>query len=1370
MSIARRLTHVVFWIATALVIVVVAVAITIETPWFKDWLRRIAVDRAAQYLNGELHIQRLGGSLLRGVEIDGLALTQGDVTLIKAERITVRYDPIRMWREGLAFDAIEVQQPRVHVVQGSNGWNVANLVKPRRTPSSKPATFRIEQITVVDADVTVTPLRADRRHLSDVDLKGGLEQKGGAFSMTIDRLTGRDDETGYTVSRLSGAFDGSFSHVDVSFAAANRASQLSGRVTTAPRADGRDVLGNIDMAKLDLAPLLDRRTWTSDITGHATVHAVVATDPATPAVIAFQFNGPSASAFGYSGTDLDVRGQYSDKRVTFEGRADGYGAAATITASLRIPGGGAAPIFSGHGTFSHANLTRLPKQLSIPPFATSLSGEYRVATAGPSWNADVTLATSRFEDATVASGTIGHIEADNGVIRYEGTGELQGLNVRSLSAPLDIALLGEARFESTLNGSFHAAGVEAKGTRQLSAEATLTGSSMAGATFQTMCVTAALDGRALDVTAQGDFQGLTETLPDLPASVPLDLNGTTNVALAIPDYEKPFDAEYMNVRGQVRLDPSRIKEIDVTSAFVDADLTGGVAEIRELNVQGAGLRATAVGTAALGSTGTSNLQVEATSDDLSQLGQLLGRPLKGGADLNATVTGPSNDTRAAGTLNGHALNYGDGISALTLNTTFDATVPERDVKRVRVNAQTEGTFIKVKNIELLRATAATTYADNEVTVEGHLEEQSRTLDLAGVVALGNDARDVSVRRLDLATAGTLWSLPQGQQARVKLGADAIVVENLTFGRGAQRIDIDGGFALTAGAPVERPLVIQTHDVQVADINHLLLGTQALEGIVNGEATIRGDAKSPDIDATLSITNGSVQAVHFDGVEAKVQYAGGTATVDAVLNQTPATALHVTGTVPVAAPATEHSSMDLTVRSNPIDIGLAQAFTTQLTNIGGTGTFDVRVTGTVKAPVVDGTIDVAGGTFAVQDAGVQYKNLNTRLEVERNHLNVASLVMEDDDKHILRATGGIDLVSNGGARAFNIAFTTEDFHVMNNDLGLVQVDTDVRAEGDLSAPRIRGTVRIDQGRIEVDRVLETTTKDVYSTKPQESLESAPVELAKSAAAATQPSGSLFDRVDVDIKLSMPDNLVLRGRDLRVASSSMGLGDMNIIAGGDLDLQKPAGKRMTVTGLLQVVRGYYSFQGRRFEVQRDSSVRFRGQSPIDPSLNVTADREISGVTATVGVRGSLSAPDIALSSTPPLEDADILSLIVFGQPVNDLGLGQRTSLSERAASMAASAIATPVADSVARALNLDLFEIQTDGTNAATVSLGSQIGTRLYVGVKQDVGQTETTSLSLEYRLADFVRLVTSVVQNAAEKNAMSRQRQQSGVDMIFVFKY
>jgi translocation and assembly module TamB len=160
----------------------------------------------------------------------------------------------------------------------------------------------------------------------------------------------------------------------------------------------------------------------------------------------------------------------------------------------------------------------------------------------------------------------------------------------------------------------------------------------------------------------------------------------------------------------------------------------------------------------------------------------------------------------------------------------------------------------------------------------------------------------------------------------------------------------------------------------------------------------------------------------------------------------------------------------------------------------------------------------------------------------------------------------------------------------------------------------------------------------------------------------------------------------------------------------------------------------------------------------------------VTATVAVQGTVTNPRINLSSQPPLDQADVLALIVFNQPVNDLGASQRTSLTDRAASMAAGAIASPVADSVARALNLDLFEIETSSGGAPTVSLGSQIGTRLYVGLKQEVGRTDASALSLEYRFADFVRLVTSIVQGAAADRYETTRAPQSGVDLMFVFRY
>jgi translocation and assembly module TamB len=103
-------------------------------------------------------------------------------------------------------------------------------------------------------------------------------------------------------------------------------------------------------------------------------------------------------------------------------------------------------------------------------------------------------------------------------------------------------------------------------------------------------------------------------------------------------------------------------------------------------------------------------------------------------------------------------------------------------------------------------------------------------------------------------------------------------------------------------------------------------------------------------------------------------------------------------------------------------------------------------------------------------------------------------------------------------------------------------------------------------------------------------------------------------------------------------------------------------------------------------RDSEVRFRGEQPIDPALDVSAEREISGVTAQVKVTGTARQPAIRLSSSPPLDEGDVLSLIVFGQPMNQLGESQQFDLAARAGMFAASAVATPLSRSIGRALNL------------------------------------------------------------------------------------
>jgi len=160
-------------------------------------------------------------------------------------------------------------------------------------------------------------------------------------------------------------------------------------------------------------------------------------------------------------------------------------------------------------------------------------------------------------------------------------------------------------------------------------------------------------------------------------------------------------------------------------------------------------------------------------------------------------------------------------------------------------------------------------------------------------------------------------------------------------------------------------------------------------------------------------------------------------------------------------------------------------------------------------------------------------------------------------------------------------------------------------------------------------------------------------------------------------------VIKASELRTPGAPLSLGALNITLGGDLRATKAPGKQIVLVGVVNTVRGTYDFQGRRFDILRDGTVRFGGDplNRLNPILDLRTSRMIQGVEARVNVRGTLAEPEIALTSTPPLEQADILSLIVFNQPINSLGAGQQVSLAQRAQQLATGALAGELASSVA-----------------------------------------------------------------------------------------
>ena len=100
------------------------------------------------------------------------------------------------------------------------------------------------------------------------------------------------------------------------------------------------------------------------------------------------------------------------------------------------------------------------------------------------------------------------------------------------------------------------------------------------------------------------------------------------------------------------------------------------------------------------------------------------------------------------------------------------------------------------------------------------------------------------------------------------------------------------------------------------------------------------------------------------------------------------------------------------------------------------------------------------------------------------------------------------------------------------------------------------------------------------------------------------------------------------------------------------------RIRFYGAVNTVRGTYAFQGRQFTILRGTApFGSTASTSSTPGSIIRAERIIQGVTANVNVRGDFKQPEIVLTSMPPLEQADILSLIVFNQPINQLGTGEQ-----------------------------------------------------------------------------------------------------------------
>jgi translocation and assembly module TamB len=608
------------------------------------------------------------------------------------------------------------------------------------------------------------------------------------------------------------------------------------------------------------------------------------------------------------------------------------------------------------------------------------------------------------------------------------------------------------------------------------------------------------------------------------------------------------------------------------------------------------------------------------------------------------------------------------------------------------------------------------------------------------------------------------------------------------------------------------LRVKASNVDVAQLEKLLVQDRGVAGLLSADVRLTGSLESPRAEGSVALNQGRVRTFAFESLTANVDYTGSGVQLDARLQQNAQQWLTAKGYAPMTlfriepTARAEHvdpsdvDRVDLQIESSPIDLGVVQGFTTQVVDVTGTVQANLRVGGSGRDPHVEGVVTVSGGSFKVPAGGVTYTGLDTRIDLQPERVVVSGFEMRDGGGDPLLVSGEL-AVHERSVGAVNLQIQADSFEVVDNELGDVEVNSRLRITGELRRPRVEGDIKLHAGRIEVDQVLATLATGPYATEASAApvvepgvrvaassggaREATTLSLEAAAAGAApiapvnplppEPSG-VFNQLALDVRVQIPDNLVLRGADLRPGGrSGLALGDINMTVGGDLRVRKQPGSPVALLGTINTVRGFYQFQGRRFEVTRDGRVRFTGLPEINPLLDVTAERNISGVIARVHVRGTARRPELTLSSTPTLDQADILSLIVFNQPINNLDSGERVALAQRAGAIASGFVTSPLAESIGRALDLDLFEIETTGEAAgfgASVTVGQQVNEQLFLKFRQHFGTQDASEFILEYQIARFLRLQGSGAPGATTKTNRSLQRrvERGAADLIFFFSY
>lgn len=396
------------------------------------------------------------------------------------------------------------------------------------------------------------------------------------------------------------------------------------------------------------------------------------------------------------------------------------------------------------------------------------------------------------------------------------------------------------------------------------------------------------------------------------------------------------------------------------------------------------------------------------------------------------------------------------------------------------------------------------------------------------------------------------------------------------------------------------------------------------------------------------------------------------------------------------PVAQNKPLTGDFRLTGLDLSVARPFVPMVERLSGHLNGSGRLSGTLVAPQVNGSLKLSEGEVSGAELPTSVKDLQVQALIAGENIQLQGTWKSGD-------TGQGSL---GGHVSWEQALAV-DLHLRGTRLPVnvepyaaLEVAPDLKIQVKDERLSIAGKVLVPKGTITVRELPPSTVKlsdDTVIIGHQTEEGKTPLAMA----------------MDIDVEVGQE----------KLSFSGFGLT-------ANLAGHVHIGDNLDTRGELKLIDGRYRAYGQRLTIRR-ARLLFAG--PIDqPYLDIEAIRRTDDVIAGIRLTGNAEQPTSEVFSEPAMSQEQALSYLVLGRPLSTTG--EDNNMLAQAALGLGLAGSASLTGSLAKDLGIDDFQLDTQGSGAntsvvASGNLSERLSLRYGVGVFEPAN-----TIALRYRLS------------------------------------